>query len=307
MIRFANAPCSWGTIEGWGQGVPYAQMLDELVQTGYTATELSDYGYMPTEPAQLRFELESRGLTMLGAYEGVNLSDPNAYPDGEARVLRIAQLLKSVADLGDSHWQPLAILADQHSLVETRFNHAGRIQPSMMLPDWRTFATGANRLAKTVLEQTGLRTVFHPHCAGWVETPDEIAAFLDHTDPSLVGLVFDTGHYLFGTGANQPQAVLDGLERFKQRIWYMHFKDMNPDLATQARLEGWNYKKSVEHGIFCELGAGIVPFPAVLQKLEQIGYHGWVTVEQDVLSGMGAPFDSANRNRQYLKRIAPNL
>ena len=33
----------------------------------------------------------------------------------------------------------------------------------------------AFRVARAVTAQTGLRCVFHHHCAGFVETPDEIA------------------------------------------------------------------------------------------------------------------------------------
>ena len=50
MTRFklGNAPCSWGTIEGTGteaERIPYTQMLDELEASGYTGTELGDYGF----------------------------------------------------------------------------------------------------------------------------------------------------------------------------------------------------------------------------------------------------------------------
>lgn len=38
--------------------------------------------------------------------------------------------------------------------------------------------------------------------------------------------------------------------------------------------------------------------------LEKLGYDGWVTVEQDVLPGMGEPKESARRNREYLRRVA---
>ena len=79
-----------------------------------------------------------------------------------------------------------------------------------------------------------MRTVFHHHCAGYVETPDEIARFLDATDPEAVGLVFDTGHYCYGSGGAD---VLEGLERFRERIWYIHFKDCQPDVAARARAE----------------------------------------------------------------------
>ena len=60
---------------------------------------------------------------------------------------------------------------------------------------WKTFASGADQIAKAVFDETGLRTVFHHHCAGYVETPDEIATLLDLTNPERLGLVFDTGHY----------------------------------------------------------------------------------------------------------------
>ncbi|WP_018467104.1 TIM barrel protein [Calidithermus timidus] len=303
-IRFGNAPCSWGTIEGWGQGIGYAQMLDELVETGYRGTELGDFGYMPTEPERLRLELSSRGLTMLGAYEGVYLKDPALHAAGEERVLRTARLLKSVADVGDG-WQPFVVLADEHSRDPLRFQNAGRVRPELGLSasEWKTFAAGATRIARAVRDETGLRTVFHHHCAGYVEAPWEIEAFLEHTDSAIIGLVFDTGHYLYGTGTNEPQQVLEGLERFKSRVGYVHYKDCHPLVASEARSKSWNYKEAVGKGVFCELGQGQIDFGAVTQKLLALGYDGWITVEQDVLSGMGQPKESAKRNREYLRAV----
>jgi inosose dehydratase len=55
--------------------------------------------------------------------------------------------------------------------------------------------------------------------------------------------------------------------------------------------------------VFCELGRGAVDFTTLLRSLESSGYDGWIVVEQDVLPGMGAPADSAARNRQYLRKI----
>ncbi len=304
-IRFGNAPCSWGTIEGFGSAIPFGTMLDELVAAGYTGTELGDYGFMPTDPQALRAELTARDLTMLGAYEGVNLRDAGAHADGEARVLRVARLLASVADLGDPGWSPLLVLADEHSRDEGRRTHAGRITPDLALsgPEWDTFARGAEGIARRVREETGLRTVFHHHCGGFVETPDEIQALLDRTDPAVLGLVLDTGHSLYGSGTSDPQTVLDGLARFRERIWYVHFKDMSPEVAARARTEGLSYQEAVGAGVFCELGRGAVPFPQVERILQDWGYAGWVTVEQDVLPGMGEPRESAARNRAYLRGL----
>ena len=70
-IRVGNAPCSWGSLEFEGLGgqpLTCERMLDELVETGYTGTELGDWGFMPTESAALRNVLEARGVTMVGAF-----------------------------------------------------------------------------------------------------------------------------------------------------------------------------------------------------------------------------------------------
>ncbi len=305
-MKIGNAPCSWGTIEGMaGERIGYAQMLDELVQTGYTGTELGDYGFMPTDPGVLREELGERNLTMLSAYEGVNLADAGHHGEGETRVLRTARLLASVADVGDPEWTPLLVLADEHSVNATRFQNAGRVRPEMGLTpeQWATFCGGANRIARTVMEETGLKTVFHHHCAGFVETPDEMATFLDHTDPALIGLVLDTGHLVYGSGQNDSSLLLKSLERFRNRLWYVHLKDVDPVVAERSRHEGLDYKAAVGAGVFCELGQGCVDFAAVKKSLEALAYEGWLTVEQDVLPGLGTPRRSAERNRAFLASL----
>jgi inosose dehydratase len=307
-MRLANAPCSWGALEFEdvkGEGIPYGQMLDELRATGYTGTELGDWGYMPTEPAALRAELARRGLAMVGAFVPVALKNAEAHAAGEAHALKVARLLASVADSGQSDTPPLIILADDNGTDSQRTRFAGRISASMGLnaAEWETFARGAQRIARAVRSATGLLVAFHHHCAGYVETPQEIARFLDLTDADLIGLVFDTGHYLYGSGSNDGQIVLDGLRRFGDRIWHVHFKDCQPQIAAQARQEGRDYFTALRHGVFCELGKGAVPFAGVLDGLRERGYRGWITVEQDILPGMGSPRESAERNRSYLRSI----
>ena len=96
---------------------------------------------------------------------------------------------------------------------------------------------------------------------------------------------------------------LGALAGYGDRIWHVHFKDCDPALAAQSRVEGWDYHASVRRGIFCELGRGAVPFPSILDALRARGYAGWIVVEQDVLPGLGTPAASAIRNREYLHRL----
>ena len=296
-----NAPCSWGTLEFEGTGgeqIGFGRMLDELAETGYTATELGDWGYMPTAPPALRGELSRRGLAMVGAFVPVALKEPAALAGGIANAVKIARLLSAVATTP----LPYLVLADNNGTVPHRTQRAGRITTadSLSTTDWKTFASGAEAVARAVLTETGLKTVFHHHCAGFIETQDEIARLLELTDPKLLGLVFDTGHYTYGAGGADAVAALD---RFRDRTWYIHLKDCHPGVAAQARAAGWDYFEALRHGIFCELGQGSVDFPRLLRRLAETNYQGYMLVEQDVLPGMGSPKESARRNRQYLASI----
>ena len=72
MIKIANAPCSWGVLEFdlEGEAAGFAQVLDEMVETGYAGTELGDWGFMPTDPEKLAEEIHARGLTLFSLCSG---------------------------------------------------------------------------------------------------------------------------------------------------------------------------------------------------------------------------------------------
>jgi inosose dehydratase len=239
--------------------------------------------------------LEGRKLELLGAFVPVAFVNESAHAEGEARAVKTAKLM---ADAAGSN--PFLVLADDNGKDPLRTKNAGRIEAadSLTPKQWETFGKGVNRVAEAIRRQTGLRTVFHHHCAGFVETPWEIEALLRATDPNLVGLCFDTGHYRFGGGPDPAAA----LHQFRDRTWHVHFKDCSPAMRTESKQKAWDYFESLKHGIFCELGKGDVDFPAVTRELRATGYEGWIVVEQDVLPGMGAPKEYARRNREYLRK-----
>lgn len=302
-LLVGNAPCSWGTLENQdkSQAIPFSQMLDELVETGYTGTELGDWGYMPTEPEGLRAELAKRhDVAMLGAFVPVALKFKQAHAEGCQRAVKTAKLIAAVATAP----APFLVLADDNGTDPARTKLAGRIGPEQGLSadEWQTFAGGADAIAKTVFDETGLRTVFHHHCAGYVETPEEIAKLMEMTNPERLGIVFDTGHYVHGTGSEQCDLVA-ALDRFAERIWYIHMKDLEPHVARRSREQEWDYFTAMRNGLYPELGKGVVDFPALLHWLAKRDYTGFVLVEQDVLPGMGTPKESARRNREYIRSI----
>ncbi len=296
-MQVANAPVSWGVFEltDAKERPAFAQVLDEIRETGYQGTELGDWGFLPTEPERLAAELAARQLKLAGAFVPVGLADPAAHEAGEARALCVARLLEVV-----SGQRAFLVLSDDNGSDKLRLRNAGRIQPEhgLSADRWKIFAAGSERIARAVLQTTGLRTVFHHHCAGYVETPAELHRLMERTDPELLGLCLDTGHLYFGGG--------DPAEAFRlygERIWHVHFKDVEPQVARRSRAEEWDYGRSIREGVFCSLGQGAVDLAGVLEELRRFGYQGWIVVEQDLLPGSGSPRENALRSRAHLHRL----
>jgi len=297
LIRVANAPCSWGVLEfeSKADSPTYTRVLDEIGASGYVGTELGDWGFMPTDPDQLRDEIERRGLALLAAFVTTRLTHPETYEESTHRAVSTAQLLAAAAATS-----PFIVLSDEPAADPVRASKAGRTEPSHALSEkqWDIAARGVEALARVVRNEAGVRTVFHHHCATFVETPQEIDALMQRTDESLVGLCLDSGHITYAGGS-----PMDLLARYGTRIWHVHFKDCEPAVAARARSENWDYQTAIRHGVFCELGKGGVDFPALLAALRKRGYGDWIVVEQDVLPSMGSPLESARRNREHLRTL----
>jgi inosose dehydratase len=297
MVRIANAPCSWGVIEGIeGDAGGYRRVIDEMAETGYVGTELGDWGFLPTDPAELRGELDARALALVASFSTPWLQDPARHRQGVDDAVRIGKLLAAVGGP-----DTLVVLGNDPYGDPVRGKMAGRITAEQGMTDdeWKVFAKGANDLARRVMDEAGIRTVIHQHMGTLIETGDEIRRLLDMTDPALLGVCLDTGHWTFGTGEDPAAAVRE----LRDRIWHVHLKDCDTAVMAASREQGWDGLTSTGHGVFCELGTGCVDFPGVLGALDEIGYDGWIVVEQDILPGMGTPRESARRNREYLGSI----
>lgn len=297
MIKIANAPCSWGALEFEleGKSLGYQQVLSEMVETGYAGTELGDWGFMPSNPDELEKVLKEKKLQLLGAFVPVALAKEDAHAAGVELALKTAGLMFNAG-----YKNAFIVLADENGSVPERTNNAGRITPEMGLTEsqWKTFAKGAEKVAAAVQEKYGMRTVFHHHCAGYVETPAEVDTLMNLTNPELLGLCLDMGHFAFGGG--DPVAAL---KKHYNRIWHVHFKDFDPNVGEAARKNNYDYFKSVGEGVFCELGKGNVDFNTIVNILNEKGYNGWIVVEQDVLPGMGNPKVCAQRNRDFIQTL----
>ena len=96
---------------------------------------------------------------------------------------------------------------------------------------WQSLAEGLNR-AGAIAQEYGLKLTYHHHGGTVVERPEEIDRLMELTDPSLVYLLFDTGHAYYGGG--DPLTVLS---KHYDRIAYIHLKDIRQAVLDEARAE----------------------------------------------------------------------
>jgi len=76
----------------------------------------------------------------------------------------------------------------------------------------------------------GHRLAFHNHAGTWVETPEELERLANATDPKLVELCLDVGHYVVG-GGDPVEAV----RRYGERVAHIHLKDVAPQPLSALR------------------------------------------------------------------------
>src|SRR5512138_3924817 len=126
-IRVGNAPVSWGIyeFEETEAKYPYTRVLDEIAETGYTGLELGPWGYLPTDPAVLRPELEKRHLQLLSSYVPVKLVDADAHAAGEAHALKVGHLLAAMG-------AQVIVLADENGSVPELVKQAGQRKGSAL-------------------------------------------------------------------------------------------------------------------------------------------------------------------------------
>jgi len=269
-LRLGTAPDSWGV---WfpedAHQVTWRQYLDELPKAGYVWTELGPQGFLPQDPAQLRDELAARGLTVCGGtvFAGLH-KGKEALDKAKEDFGREARLLREVGA------EYLVHLPDQYT-----DQHGGALTESADIDpeQWAALVSGTDELARYLLEEFGVKLVFHPHADTHVDTQERIERFLSDTDPELVNLCLDTGHVAYCGGDN-----VEITRRFPERITYVHLKQVDPEIRERVRRENLSLAEAVPLGVMCEPPFGEPDMPELLAALAELDRDVYCVIEQDL-------------------------
>jgi len=283
-LLLGTAPDSWGVWLAHHPGqVEPARFLDEAQAAGYTRIELGPYGYLPTDPEALRDALERRGLTLTGGAIVAELGrGAAAFDEAIAAADEAAPLL---TQLGARFLVllPGSDRDDAGNPIELSDN------------EWAGVCAGIDRLGRHVRDRWRLDVVFHSHADSLVESEDQIVRLLEGTDPAAIGLCLDTGHVAYGDGD-----TVGLIERFPERIQYVHLKQVDPVVLRGVREKGLGFGEAVARGVMVEPNLGEPDMPAVLDALAALGRELICIVEQDMFGcEPDRPYPIARRTRAY--------
>jgi inosose dehydratase len=244
----------------------------------------------PTDTAVLNAELDRRGLHVSEPWVSTYFTIKEMEQQTSRTFHEQLEFIRAmgggdmvVAELGGSaHPLPVALFANK-AVYDDR--------------QWDALSSGLNRLGE-IARSEGMRLCYHHHMGTGVMTRAELDRLMESTDPSLVHLLFDTGHMAFA--GDDPLGVA---ETYGERIKHIHLKDVRSEVCERVREEKLSFQDGIRAGVFTVPGDGDIDFVPILAALARHDFEGWLVVEAEQDPAKAQPLEHALKARRYLRDV----
>lgn len=303
-ITITTAPCCWGVDDVRNPDLPpWRRVLDEAAAAGYGGLELGPYGYVPLAIDTVTQALRDRGLYIVAG----TIFDDLVAPSNRANLLRqtdeicalITRLPRPPRNPGMRYPAPYLTVMDWgHEARDFAAGHSDRA-PRLDAAAWAGMVDNIRAVAERARDRHGVRATIHPHAGGHIEFEDEIARIAADIAPEVAGFCLDTGHTLYA--GMDPVATL---RRYADRLDYIHFKDIDRVVFDRVMGERIRFFDACAQGVMCPIGRGVIDYPAIRRLLDELGYAGFITVEQERdPRNVGGSLADVAASRAYLRSV----
>lgn len=287
-VKIGIAPIAWTNddLPDLGRENTFEQCISEMALAGYTGTEIGNK--YPKDPTVLKKYLTLRGLSVASAWFSAFLTT-QPFEETEKRFLEHRDFLYALG-------AKVIVVSEQGNSVQGRqnipiFGHKHIMDDN----EWNLLCNGLNRLGKLAAEK-GMKIVYHHHMGTVVQTFTEIDRLMENTDPSIVWLLFDSGHLVFS-----GEDALAVLRKHIKRIKHVHLKDIRSDVLKEVHAKNMSFLDAVRAGVFTVPGDGSIDFKPIFDILEENGYEGWLLVEAEQDPSKANPLEYAIKARNYIR------
>jgi len=290
-VRLAIAPIAWTNddLPELGGGNTFEQCISEMALAGYEGSEVGNK--YPRDPAVLKHYLDVRGLTICNAWFSSFLTT-RPYEEVEKAFLLHRDFLHAVGA------RVIGAAEQGHSIQGMPDVPVLEGKPRFTEEEWKRLAEGLNRLGERAREKE-MTLTYHHHMGTGVQTAAEVDRLMEMTDPSLLSLLYDSGHFAFS-----GEDYVAVLERHVGRVRHVHLKDVRLPVLDRVKKERMSFLHAVKEGVFTVPGDGGVNFEPIFRLLDRKGYRGWYVVEAEQDPARANPFEYAVKARAFIREKA---
>ena len=290
-ISLAIAPIGWTNddLPELGGENTFDQCVSEMALAGFSGSEVGNK--YPKDPEVLKKALKLRGLQICNAWFSMFLTT-QSYEQVEKDFIVHCDFLKAMG-------AKVVGVAEQGNSIQGRQDlPVFDAKPTFTESEWKKVTEGMDKLGLRAKER-GLRLTYHHHMGTGIQTNAEIDRLMENTDPALVGLLYDTGHLVFA-----GEDHMAPLNKWMDRIWHVHLKDVRKKRLETAKKQKWSFLKAVKEGVFTVPGDGSIDFSPIFSALKKADYTGWWVVEAEQDPAIANPLEYALMARAYIRETA---
>jgi inosose dehydratase len=280
-ITTTCAPCCWGVDDVSNPHLPHwERVLDEAAEAGFGGLELGPYGYMPLDVARVGAALEARGLRIVAGTIFDDLVSPGNRQNLLRQVREICGLITTLprpkTHRGQRFAAPYITVMDWgHDERDYAAGHSDRA-PRLDPEDYSGMISNIRAIGELARDGYDVRAVIHPHAGGYIEFEDELDSVAEDVPREIAGLCLDTGHMDYS-----GMDPIETLRRYAGRTDYIHFKDIDAAKYADVMKRHIRFFDACAEGAMCPIGRGRIDYLGLRDLLSEIGYAGYITIEQE--------------------------
>src|ERR1700722_19704667 len=110
----------------------------------------------------------------------------------------------------------------------------------------------------------------------WAPFQPRVSGIAGPTSTSGLGFCLDTGHMDYS-----GMDPIETLRRYAGRTDYIHFKDIDATKYADVMKRRIRFFDACAEGVMCPIGRGRIDYLGLRDLLNEIGYAGYITIEQE--------------------------
>ncbi|CEG57075.1 myo-inosose-2 dehydratase [Legionella fallonii] len=289
-IKLGIAPINWCNDDDpeLGKDISFEQCIREMSMVGYLGTELGNK--YPRDVSVLKKALNDRGLQLSSAWFSTFFTEADQY---ENTLSRFMEHLSFMRAMGASF---INICECGHAIQGTELPILSPHKPEFSEEQWQKLIQGLHIIGRIAYD-FNMRLVYHYHAGTGVFYEHEIDFLMENTSPQLLSLLLDTGHAAF--------AGIDSLaliNKYSNRILYVHLKDIRTEILDRVAKEQMNFMDAVRAGVFTVPSDGAIDFVSIINTLQKYQYSGWMIVEAEQDPAKAPPLEYAKKAYEALSQ-----